>query len=117
MGAQRATATAPRRLLRTAAPGLFLGLNSWQARGKREKCDGHHSLLARVALLSGAWEPRWETEMSRISFVVVAAGLAIACLGGWIAASSSHAHDVKAEDHLRGSVPLGGGLSTLPLAF
>ena len=59
---------------------------------------------------------QWETDMSKISFMVVAAGLSIACLGGWLAATTSHAHSGKVEEH-RASAPLGGGLSTLQLIF
>jgi hypothetical protein len=52
--------------------------------------------------------------MSKISFFVVAAGLLIACMGVWLAATGSYASDFNVEDDSRGYLPAGNRLPSLP---
>ena len=54
--------------------------------------------------------------MRKIGFFVVAFALILGCVGGWMATRATHGSAPDVED-TRGSVPLGGGLTTLPLAF
>jgi hypothetical protein len=57
------------------------------------------------------------THMRKINFFVfLAFALILGCAGGWIAARNTRGSAAVVEE-ASGSVPLGGGLSTLPLSF